>query len=192
MINSRGVSIMEILVGVAIFAVAGSILAGTLISTNDVFLNQNAQVNQGLSLNQTVAEMSDVIKSSAGVVSQYPASGVAQYTTGANVLVLRVPGVSAGEMVLDSVYDYVVLGAEPGSSKILKKKIFTTSPSVRNEENKVLSTSLKNLQFSYLDANNNIVPPAQAVRVAFIVNLLEGGSENESSASGSINLKNIQ
>lgn len=190
--NYRGVSMTEILIGVVLFSIGGTLLAGTLVSTNDVFLNQNAQVNQGLSLNQAATEISDSIKSAAGVASQYPAVGGAQYTSGNGILVLRIPGLNANGMVLDSVYDYVVLASDNSNPKILRRQVFVTSPSVRNTENLVLSTSLKTLQFGYYDANNNIVAPAQAVRVGFIINLLEGGSENQSSASGAINLKNIQ
>lgn len=182
----------EVLIGVVLFSVAGTILAGTLVSTNDVFLNQNAQVNQGLSLNQAAVKVSDSIKASAGVVSQYPATGTAEYTTGDGALILKIPGLNASGMILDSVYDYVVIAPDSSNSKILRRLVFVTSPSSRKSENQVLSTSLKSLQFSYFNGNNSIVPPAQAVRVGFVINLLEGGSENQSSASGAINLKNIQ
>lgn len=189
--DSRGVSMLEILVGVMIFAVGGTLLVGTMISSNDVFVSQNAQVNQGLSLNQTAAKIEETIKASAGVNAQYPATGNAQYISGENALILKIPAINQNGQVIDSVFDYVVWHADSGNPKILRKEVFVTSPSTRNAENQVLSTSLKNLQFRYFDANNNIVAPSQAVRVGFIVNLLEGGSSNESSVSGTINIKNI-
>lgn len=189
--NYKGWSLLEVLVGVVILGIGGTVLVGTMISSNDVFISQNAQVNQGLSINQTAAKIEETIKASAGVSPQFPAIGNAVYTSGNNVLILKIPGINQNGQIIDSVFDYVVWHADSGNSKILRKEIFVTSPSTRNTENQVLSTSLKNLQFRYFDVNNNIVAPAQAVRVGFIVNLLEGGSSQESSVSGTTNIKNI-
>lgn len=191
MTNFRGLSLIEVLIGVIIFGVGGAILVATMISSNDVFISQTAQVNQGLSINQTASKIEETIKYSAGVNLQYPPTGNAQFVSANNSIVLKIPSVDQNGMILDSVFDYVVWHIDSANPQILRKQVFITSPSARNPENQVLSTSLKELQFRYFDANNNIVAPAQAVRVGFIVNLLEEGSSNESSVSGTINIKNL-
>ncbi len=191
MTNFRGISLLEVLIGVAIFGIGGAILVATMISSNDVFISQNAQVNQGLSINQTASRIEETIKYSAGVSLQYPPGGNAQFLSSDNSIVLKIPAVDQNGMILDSVFDYIVWHVDSVNPQVLRKEVFVTSPSARNAENQVLSTSLKDLQFSYFDANNNTVAPAQAVRVGFIVNLLEEGSSSESSVSGTINIKNL-
>lgn len=161
-----------------------------LTSSGNLFLDQSVQVSQGLSSNQAKQEIGDLIRSSAGVVSQYPISGAAQYSTGSQILVLRMPSVSQNGQIIESVYDYAVVSPE---SKILRLQVFPDGSSLRKSENKVLSTSLKDLSFSYLDANNNPVSPTQAARITFTIDLLDKGgiSENESNSSSTVNLKNL-
>lgn len=191
-LSQAGITLAEIVITLAIAGVGGFLIVGLLTSTSNVFVDQTIQVNQGISSNQAELEITDLIKSSAGVVNQYPASGAPQFTTGAEVLVLKLPSVSANGQVIDSVFDYAVLSKDPGS-KILRKRVFANAQSTRNNEDKVLSTSLDSLRFVYLDVSNNPVSPAQSVRVSFTVDLSDsaGLSENENSVSSTVNLKNL-
>lgn len=191
--RQSGFTVFEILIGISITAVAGFLITGLLTSSGQVFLDQTTQVNQGLSSSQSRQEIEDSIKYSAGVVAQYPPTGTAQFTTGDQVLVLKVPAVSANGQVIDSVFDYIVIAKNPSDSKILRKMIFPNGLSHRNSENKVLSTSLKSLGLVYLDGNNNQVSPTQAVRITYTINLSdqEGLTENNNSSTGTVNLKNL-
>ena len=89
--------------------------------------------------------------------------------------------------------DYAVIEADAAKPAILRKQIFKDNSSTRNAENKVLSTALSSVAFSYLDVNNGTVTPDQSVRVGFTIYLstASGFSEQESSASSTVNLKNI-
>lgn len=191
-ISQVGVSILEILIGVTIIGVAGTILGGILTSSNSVFLDQTIQVNQGLSINNAAREITDLVKAANGAVAVYPTSGNPLYQSGESVLVLQLPAVSASGQVIDAVFDYAVVFKDSANSKILRMKVFPNVQSHRSAQDKVLSTSLKSIKFLYLNASNAQVSPSQAVRINFIINLSEtvGFDENESSSSGTVNIKN--
>lgn len=191
--NSRGVSLVEILTVVTVGSIAGFLIINLMISSNKLIVDQSAQIEQGLSLNQTKLEITGLIKSSAGVASQYPEQGVAQYTGDSNTLILKLPAIDANGNVLEAVFDYAVVEPDIATPAILRLRIFKDNLSYRKTENKVLSTSLESFSVSYLDAGNNEVQPPQSERIYFIVNLStkSGFSENESSGSGIVNIKNL-
>ena len=116
-LSQNGMSLVEILIGLTITSIVGFVLVGIITSSNSFFIDQTIKVDQGLSLNTSVREISDLIKSSGGVVSQYPISGAPQYQSGINVLVLKLPAISATEQVIDSVFDYAIIVKEPIDSK---------------------------------------------------------------------------
>ena len=191
-ISTTGISMIEVLIATTLTALLGFLLTSLLTSTNNIFVNQSAQVEQGLSSNQATLEVSNLIKTSAGVALQYPATGTAQYVSSENVLVLKLPAFSSTGQVLDSVFDYAVIAKDQANSKILRLWVFVDSQSSRKPQNKVLSTSLKSVQFIYLDTTNQQVSPVQAVRINYIINLSQGtNSLNESILNGTINIKNF-
>lgn len=191
--RSKGWSLLEVLVVVTVAAVAGGLLVNIMVSSGKIFVDQNALITQGLSLNQTQLELTELIKSSAGISGQYPAQGSPQFTTDSNTLVIKLPAVDSAGNVINSVYDFAVIDSDSGNPKILRKQIFKDNQSYRKTENKVLTTNLKSISFSYLDVNNTQVSYDQAVRIGFIINLLtpSGFADKESSGSGTVNLKNI-
>lgn len=190
--NTKGITLPEILIGMTVAAVAGTLLINLLVSSNILFFNESVKVRQGLSLNQAAKEITASIKSSFAVVNQYPPTGAAQFTTGPEALVLKIPSIDQNGSVIDQKFDYIVFYKDPSSPKILRKQIFKDASSYRKEENKVLATSLDQLKFIYLDATNTQVAPVEAVRINFSINLDENTatSDNESSGSGTVNLKN--
>ena len=151
------------------------------------------KVNQGLSVNQATQELTDLIKASAGVATQYPATGTHQFTTGSNVLILKLPSVSASGQIIDEVFDYAIITKEPAGSKILKIKIFPDNLSTRKSADKVVSTSLKNVNFTYLNSSNVQVPSSQAARINFIINQEDtiGAATGGNSSSAVVNIKNL-
>lgn len=191
--NTKGWSLIEVLIVVTVAAVAGSLLINLMVSSNKVFFDESAQISHGLSLNQAELELVDLIKSSAGIATQYPAQGGAQYTTDPDTLVVKLPALSSSGNVIDSVYDFAVIEADAANPAILRKQLFKDILSYRKAENKVLLTSLDSLTFNYLDANNNVVSPNQAVRVNFRISLStkSGFSKKESTGSGTVNIKNL-
>lgn len=189
--KTRGLSLVEVLIGITIVGIMGSLLVNLLVSSNSVFFNQSVRVSNGLSLNQTAREITSLIRSSAGIASQYPVTGAPQYTTDQNTLVLKFPAISQSGSVVNQAFDFVVITKDQIKPAILRQITFVDSLSSRKAQNKVLSTTLKSLRFIYLDVNNSPVSAAQAARINFIINLNEstGSPVNEGSASGTANLK---
>jgi len=193
MINQKGLTLVELIIGVAISAVVGVLLINLVIFSNNIFFNQTVKVNQGMSLNQGGSEITDLIKSSAGISNQYPPTGSAQYTADANSLILKLPSLAANGGIIESSFDYAVIEADTQAPAILRKRVFISGGSSRNEENKVLATSLKDLVLVYLDENNNPITAVQASRITFTISLYDANGElsNSSSLSGTVNLKNL-
>lgn len=191
--NDKGWSLIEVLIGITVAAFAGGLLINLMVSSSRLFVDQSAQISQGLSLNQAQLELTELIKSSVGLVSQYPPQGVPQYLTDADTLVIKLPGITLSGDVTNLFYDYAIIEADSGNPAILRKRILKDAQSSRNQENKVLSTNLGSLTFSYLDVNNVQVAPELAVRVGFTINLSTqaGLSVKESSSSSTVNIKNL-
>jgi hypothetical protein len=177
----------------SVIAVAGVLIGSIAIQGNDLFSQQTAHVTQGLSLNDSVAEVESLIKQSVNIPTQYPTSGQAQFTTNANVLILAIPSINASNQVIENVYDYVVFTKDPTNQNVFRELIFPNEASYRKDQNKVLSTALKDLTFYYLDGNGNNTSPSQASKINFIINLEEkaGTSQRAASASGEVNLNNF-
>lgn len=190
--KSRGWSLIEVLIVMTVASVAGGLLISLMVSSNRIFFDQSAHISQGLSLNQTELELTELIKSSAGIAAQYPPSGTPQFTSDSNTLVAKLPALTEDGDVIESVYDYAVIEQGTAQPTVLRKQIFKDDLSFRKTENKVLSTNLNNLTFNFLDASNAEVPPNQAERVTFVINLStkSGFSQKESSGSGTVNIKN--
>lgn len=191
--NQNGWSLLELLIVITIAAVAGGLIVNILVSSSGIFFDQSTQISHNLSLNQSELELTQIIKSTPGIVSQYPVSGTPQFTTDGDTLIARLPAINESGNVIDSVYDYVVVEADPEKPEILRKQIFLDELSVRNEEDKVLSTNLSEIEFNYLDVNNNPVTPDQAVRVNFLINLSTNSNytQKENSGGGTVNIKNL-
>lgn len=189
----KGISLTEVLVSLAALSIAGVLLMNLLVSSNNIFVKETIKVNQGLSLNQATLEITGLIKSSAGVVAQYPISGNALYTTNSQTLVLKIPAITSGDQIIDTVFDYAVIDVDPANSKILRKRIYPSGQSIRKPENKVLTTSLYSISFLFLNESNNPISPPQSQRINYSINLSDpaGLSKNESSASAVVNLKNL-
>ena len=189
----RGWSLLEVLIAVTVAAVAGGLLIKLMVSSNKLFFDQSSQISQGLSLNQTVLEITDLIKSSSGIATRYPTQGVPQYTSDTDTIVIKLPAIDAGGSIIDSVFDYAVIEADLTKPSILRKQIFKDNLSSRKTENKVLSTALDKIVFNYLDISSGIVTPDQSVRVGFTIYLStkSGFSSYESSASSTVNIKNL-
>lgn len=188
----KGFTLVEILIGITVSGIIGSIMVGFLSQNTQFFSTQSSKVNQGLELNTTSAEIEEIIKSASGVVSQYPLTGQPQYTTGLNVLIISLPAINAQGTVIANANDYIVIHQDTPNSKILRKNLYKDISSSRNNENTVLSTKLSKIEFRYLDAAGQPISPVQASKIGFIINVAENIATNTqtSSASGQVNLRN--
>lgn len=189
--NNKGFTLVEVLITLTISMVIGVLLLSVFYQNSGLYSKQSTKISQGLSISRAAREISDTIKSSAAVVNVNPI-GSTSYTTSSSSLVLSTPSVNAQGGVISNVFDYVVIARDISSTKILRKYVFVDPASSRKEENKVLSTNLNDIIFLFFDDSGNVVSPTAASKINFSILLDEkaGNSNQQSSASGQINLRN--
>lgn len=189
--SGTGFTLIELLILIAVSAVAGALLVSIMVTSNRLFVHQGNKVSQGLSLNDSVNEISRMIKLSSRVVGSYPDPSP-EFTTDSTTLILSLPSIDAQNKIIDNTFDYAVIFRDSQKPNLLKLAVYPDPQSSRKSQNKVLSNILSKIIFTYLDNNNNPVLPSQADKVNFVVNLEEsaGSLSQTGSASGQINLKN--
>ncbi len=190
--SSLGLTLVELLIGLTTAGIVGVLLISLLTQNSRIFSNQNAKLTEGITLNNSSARIADSIKSSSGIVTQYPVNGAAEYTTGTTAIVMTVPSLSAQGSVIKDTYDYQIIAADPQNSKILRLKLIPDALSSRKAKNEVLATNLSLLELSYYDINGQLITPIQAVKIGYIINVnqIVNAENQSSSASGEVNLRN--
>lgn len=175
----KGFTLVEMLVALGIMVIVSTILASLLVNQSGVFYKQNAVVNIGVSLNNTVSSINNYIRQASAVAGGYPESSP-QYTTGQNTLVLKLLSVNM-EGTINDVYDYVVVYKDSADNHILRLQVFPDPQSTRTTSNTVLTTLMDTIQFNYLDNNGNTVAPSSATSVKLILTLSYGSGGTGSS-----------
>lgn len=163
--ESKGITLLETVLAMGVLAVVGVFLVSLIINNNNFSFKQNAIINEGLSLNDSVREIDKMIRQAVTVSESYN-DGSNSYTTGANSLVLKIPALSDNG-VINNVFDYVVITADSAYPNVIKMKVFPDLQSVRGAGDTVLTTGLKTIEFNYLDKTGNIVTPTSAYSVKF-------------------------
>lgn len=186
-----GFTLIETLIAVAGAAIIGTMLLSIWVNNNGIFYKQNSLIGEGLSLNQASQKINEDIRQSAAVAVSYSGS-TSTYTSGASVLILKLPSLSPSGPIPD-VYDYVVITPDSSQPKVLRLLLFPDSQSTRKNANTVLTTLLKNIEFSYLDSNGNPVTPASATAVGVNLTVLQTtGSIGSSQSSDTVtSLRNL-
>ena len=170
--NNLGFTLVEILVASAVAMIIGVFLMSILVNSNGIFYKQNAIVNEGLSLNDAIAEIDKNILQGVSVAEIYPEVSPL-YTTDSHTLILKLPGLGA-EGVLTDVYDYVVIARDADKNNILRKKVFPDAQSTRKSEDLVLTTILDAIDFSYLNKSGGSVNPNLATSISTVLAVKSG------------------
>ncbi len=188
----RGFTLVEVLVVVTVAGIAGFFLIQAFLQNTSFFYQQTGRVQEGLSLNNSSSFITEAIKSSTAVAKGYPSSEPYEYSSSASTLVLKIPSIDSSGDVISDQYDYLIFFKQPASPRLLVKKVIPISPSQRGGEEQVLLNNLSQLEFYYLDQNNNPTAPEDAKKVNFAVRVSTpiGINFQESSASGEVNLRN--
>ena len=190
--NSRGISLVELLIGVSVAGLVGVLLVTLLTQNSRIYTDQNAKITDGITINNSVAKIEETIKSAAAIAAQYQHSGGPLYTTGTNTLVLTQPSINASGVVIENTYDYLVLSADTQNNKVLRLILYPNAQSSREAQNQVLATNLSLLEFSYYNSLGEAVSPILATRIRYVMNVNQTISTQTqtSSTSGTVNLRN--
>lgn len=186
--KGKGFTLVEMVIAVAVAAIAGTLLIQLLIQSNGLFYQQTAKVNQGLKLNDTTLQIEADVKSAAAIAASY-----LSFTTSSSTLVLKIPSLDASGNVIDQNYDFLVIYKDSTNPKILRRRIFPSAPpSLRGSLNQVLLTNLSDITFLYYDKNGAIVSPTAAAKINFTLNASTpiGLNNQQASASGEVSLRN--
>lgn len=157
-VNQNGFSLIELVTGFAIIGLV-SILIGTLYFANfRLFSNQNTLIEVSSQNKTALAEMINQIRESQSVTSTCTAC--AGDTTSPTVLVLRLWPINASGEPFDpgaSAYDYIVYKRDETDNTKLIKKTLPDATSARASQTKIISTNVASLQFSYDNADPDLV-----------------------------------
>lgn len=189
--RKNGFSLIEIIIVMAVAAIAGVLLIQVLVNNNGLVYDQSVKISQGLNLNDLSSLIENDIKSSAGIASQYPDTNPT-YVTSAITLIVKIPSINQSEDVIPDTYDHIVIASDSANQKILRRITIPAQASFRPANNRVLTSSLSFVKFSYLDVSGVPITSTNASKINYIVNLFNKSGLNnyQSSASGEINLRN--
>ncbi|MCL5783885.1 MAG: hypothetical protein M1142_00820 [Patescibacteria group bacterium] len=169
----KGMTLLEILIASSLALIVGALLLVILTNHSGVFYKQNALVSEGVSLNDAMGQINDIIRQAAQVATGYPTTSPV-YVSGSSALVVQMPAIDPSGDPLTNVYDYAVVAADSTYPNILRMQIFPNAQSTRPAINKVLTTLLQTVQFAYVDQNGNPIVPSGAVSVKTDLTLLSG------------------
>lgn len=150
-----GFTLIEVLVTTGIVIVAGILLAGIVVNTTGISLQQSSKVDLGIEANDALSKIRQGVKEALSIASTYPEVNPV-YTSSPTQLILKLNSIDGvGNIIADN-YDYFVYFS---SSNKLYFKSFPTAQSVRKAQNQILTTDLDTLVFEYFSNSN----PPQAV-----------------------------
>lgn len=188
----KGFTLVEVIIALGVTAIVGALLASILVNNSGLSYKQNAIVNNGLSLNDSVRIIDENIRQASAVEAVYPESSPI-YTTGAEVLALKMPAINS-QGIINNVYDYAVISKDSNMPQILRLQVFPDAQSTRSSANVVLTTILQSIQFQFTDKNGNVVSPSAATSVGINITMLsKTGSVGATQTSSTVtSLRNAQ
>lgn len=179
----KGMTLLETVLVAGIGLIIGVFLVSILINHGGLFNQQNSIISGGLSSNDTVSKINELVRQASAVVDTYNGT-TPVYTTGVDVLVLQLPAINDSG-VISNTYDYVVVAKDASYSNVLRLQVFPDVQSTRPPRNEVLTNLLKSISFSYLNRNGDPVSPVSAYQVGVNLAILSktgsAGSEKDSS-----------
>lgn len=187
---SKGLTLIEILVALAITIVAGTLLFVIIVNSAGLFSLQSSKLQGGLNINDALMEVRKSIKQASSVASSYT-GGSTTYTSGVNQLVLKVSSVDSSNNIIANTYDHFVFFLD---QKNFRFKIFPDPLSVRNAPDQVLSTVVDSLTFKYF---NSAIPPVEVtpasaakVYISLILKQKAGAGFDTNTATAEASLRN--
>lgn len=158
MVSKPGFSIIEVVSGFALIGLVSILIASLYFAHFRLFSNQNTSIEVSSQNKTALNEMINQIRESQSVVST--CSACAGDTTGSTVLVLRLWPINASGEPFDpgaSAYDYMVYKRDTTDNAKLIKKTLPDATSTRANQTKTISSNVSNLQFSYDNADPNLI-----------------------------------
>lgn len=177
--HMRGLSLIEILIGMVLMSIAVLALFSLYNSGQKYFTNQDARADILNDSRLTLTMLSRDIKEAVQVVTGPVDVGGTIYSTSANCLVLKVPSLDANGLIIDidSHFDYLIYRVNPNNSKELRRIVEgKDGVSSRLDGNKLLTGNIESLVLTFLDTDGGTVSDyAESAIVDIALTVLKKG-----------------
>lgn len=188
--NSKGFTLVELLISMSIAVVVGGLLIAIIVNSSGLSYKQSSKVNIGLNTNDALAQVRKSIKESSAVVPSFTI-GSETYTSGLSEIILKVPSLDQSGNIISNFFDYFIFFQDQTK---LRFKVFPDPASSRQPQDQIFSTSLDSLQIQYLSSVNppvEVVPEAASkIRMTLTLKQRNGLDYEISTATSEANLRN--
>lgn len=190
-VKNIGFTLTEVLIALGIASVVGTLLLVVIVNSAGLFYKQSSKVEQGLGVNDALAQVSGRVKEASSVAVSYQ-DGVITYTSGANQLVLRITSIDElGDLIADTSDHFVFLLNQDK----LTLKLFPDAQSSRHAQNSILASNVTGVLFQYFDLQNppQEIQPSTAlkIKITLVLKQRSGADFEVSTATSEANLRNI-
>lgn len=181
--REAGITLVELLISLAIFAILLLFLANFFVGYDDSFgyLQATTSVSQGTGL--FINAVSNAVRQADQIIASRSFAGTT-YTTNATTLVLELPSIDGSSTVISGLHDYMVFYLSSGN---IYWRIESDASSSRGSSYQRLSSDVTSLSFVY---NNADVTAATKVDVSVTTQKQVKGKTFQSSLTQQVYLRN--
>src|SRR3989344_4012331 len=180
---TKGITLIELLIGLAIFAILILFLANFFVSYYDSFNNLQASNSVSESTGIFINSISNAIRQADSIVSSRVFSGTT-YTSNSTTIFLEIPSIDASSNVILGTYDYMVFYLDSSNIYWL---VDSNASSSRKSGYQLIASNISSLSFTYDDP---IVTSATKVDITITAQKLVKGKTFQSSLTQQVYLRN--
>ncbi len=147
--SNAGFTLIEIVLVIFLVAICGWVASDLFINQNRLYQTQTAELNITGDARMALDDIDNYVRLGNRVIDSY-----SSYTTGSQVLVLRIQAVNASNQLVPASFDTIVYYLSGGG---LYRQIFPDGLSARDATTKKLAGNVNSLSFTYNNASNALV-----------------------------------
>jgi len=181
--TSRGITLIELLIGLAVFAILILFLANFFNSYYDSFNNLQASSSVAKSTGIFINLVGNAVRQANKIDSSRTVSGNL-YTSNATTMVLELPSIDASANTISGAYDYMIFYLDGGNIYWI---VDANALSSRKPGSQIIASDISSLSFTY---DNPSVTSANKVDIAVTAKREIKGKIFESSLSQQVYLRN--
>lgn len=169
--SRSGLTLPEVIIGVAVVALVGGLLVLMMIQSAGLFSRESSKISQGVGLNDSLSKIESSIRKSSGALA----------SSNSSQLALKFPAIDGSGNIIANTFDTEIFILEEDK---LKYKLLPDPQSSRIALDTILTKNIESLDFKYLDNLNQEVTATLAKKVIATISL------KEQIASAEANLRN--
>ncbi len=140
-----GFTLIEMVIVIALVAIASMVLADMFVSHNRLYRTQTAELNVTGDARTALDDIDSYVRQANRTMESY-----STYTAGSQVLILQIQSINSSKQLISATYDYVVYYLVSGS---LYRQVIPNAASTRTAVTKKIANNVTALTFTYNDAN---------------------------------------